>query len=184
VTLAYIGLGVFIEPWQVTLERIGAATLCGAVLGLDRNIHGKPAGLRTHALVALGAAAFVDGSLQLTAGDPSGALRTVQGIVTGIGFLGAGVILHPAGRNGTKGLTTAAVVWVAAATGTACGAGLYLLGSVTTLAVLVVVRVGGWMEHRIDRMIWREANGRQEADGAGAEKRSQGAEKAADAAKV
>jgi len=175
---------VLIESWQVTLERILAAALCGAVLGLDRNIHGKPAGLRTHALVALGAAAFTDGSLALAGGDPAGAIRAVQGIVTGIGFLGAGVILHPAGRNGTKGLTTAAVVWVAAAAGTACGAGLYLLAGVTTVMVLVVVTVGGWMEKRIDRLIRRDANGRQEADGAGPEKRSQGAEKAADPAKV
>jgi putative Mg2+ transporter-C (MgtC) family protein len=168
---------VDMNAWWVVLERLGAAAGCGAVLGLDRNLHGKAAGLRTHAIVAIGAALFTLISLSIAGGDPSGALRTVQGIVTGIGFLGAGVILHPGERKDVKGLTTAAVIWVSAGLGTACGAGYYVSALVTTGLVLIVVTVGGRLEQRIDRTgVTR--HGRQEADGAGQEERGQGAKEA------
>jgi putative Mg2+ transporter-C (MgtC) family protein len=166
------------NEWWVAFERIGAAAVCGAVVGLNRNIHRKPAGLRTHAIVAIGAAVFTLVSLSIAGSDPSGALRTVQGIVTGIGFLGAGVILHPAERRDVKGLTTAAVIWVAAGLGTACGAGRYVMAIVTTGLVLVVVTVGGRIEQRLDQTgVMR--HGRQEVDGVGQEERGQGAKEAA-----
>jgi putative Mg2+ transporter-C (MgtC) family protein len=154
-----------VEPitWLEVVERLGAATLCGAVVGLNRNIHGKPAGVRTHAIVALGSALFTLVSLDIAGSDPGGALRTVQGIVTGIGFVGAGVILHPAGRKDIKGLTTAAVVWTAAGLGTACGAGRYVMAVVTIGLVLIVVAVGGRIERRIDQS-GVEPHGREEAD--------------------
>jgi putative Mg2+ transporter-C (MgtC) family protein len=179
----YIGSTVETTELWVACERLGAAALCGAVVGLNRNIHGKSAGLRTHAVVSLGSALFTLVSLSIAGSDPSGALRTVQGIVTGIGFIGAGVILHPLGRRDIKGLTTAAVIWVAAGLGTACGAGRYLMAVVTTGLVLIVVAVGGRIEQRID---WNGVNrhGRQEADGAGQEKRGQGAEEATGTAGV
>ena len=156
--------------WWVAVQRIGAAALCGAVVGLNRNIHHKPAGIRTHAIVAVGAALFTLVSLAIAGSDPSGALRTVQGIVTGIGFLGAGVILHPAERKDVKGLTTAAVIWAAAGLGTACGAGYYVMAIVTTGLVLIVVAIGGRLEQRIDQTgVMR--HGRQEVDGVGQEER-------------
>jgi len=106
--------------------RLAAATLLGGLLGLEREIHGRPAGLRTHLLVSLGAAAFmimsplVASMSQSFPGDPG---RIAAQIVTGIGFLGAGAIVKE-GVN-IRGLTTAACLWVAAAIGMACGAALY-----------------------------------------------------------
>lgn len=106
--------------------RLVFATLLGGILGLEREIHGRPAGLRTHLLVSLGAAAFmvmsplVAGMSQSFSGDPG---RIAAQIVTGIGFLGAGAIVKE-GVN-ISGLTTAACLWVAASIGMACGAGLF-----------------------------------------------------------
>ncbi len=106
--------------------RLAVATLLGGLLGLEREIHGRPAGLRTHLLVSLGAAAFMlmsplVGSMNSGfQGDPG---RIAAQIVTGIGFLGAGAIVKE-GVN-IRGLTTAACLWVAAAIGMACGAALY-----------------------------------------------------------
>ena len=106
--------------------RLAIATLLGGILGLEREIHGRPAGLRTHLLVSLGAAAFmimsplVAGLNPSFPGDPG---RIAAQIVTGIGFLGAGAIVKE-GVN-ISGLTTAACLWVAAAIGMACGAALY-----------------------------------------------------------
>jgi len=106
--------------------RLAFATLLGGILGLEREIHGRPAGLRTHLLVSLGAAAFMSMSplvadmSQNFQGDPG---RIAAQIVTGIGFLGAGAIVKE-GVN-IRGLTTAACLWVAAAIGMACGAALY-----------------------------------------------------------
>jgi putative Mg2+ transporter-C (MgtC) family protein len=162
--------------WVDAVARLSAATVCGGIVGLNRNLHRKPAGTRTHAIVALGSALFTLVSLDIAGNDPSGALRTVQGIVTGIGFLGTGVILHPSGRN-IQGLTTAAVVWTAAGLGTACGAGRYVMALVTTGLVLVVVAVGGRIERWIDQS-GVITHGREEADRVGQEKRGQGPEEA------
>jgi len=106
--------------------RLAIATLLGGILGLEREIHGRPAGLRTHLLVCLGSAAFMSMSPLIAVmnpnfpGDPG---RIAAQIVTGIGFLGAGAIVKE-GVN-IRGLTTAACLWVAAAIGMACGAALY-----------------------------------------------------------
>ncbi|HWZ58878.1 MAG TPA: MgtC/SapB family protein [Gemmatimonadaceae bacterium] len=167
----------------VCIERLGMAALLGAVVGLNRNIHRKPAGIRTHAIVSLGAALFTLVSLSIAGTDPSAALRTVQGIVTGIGFVGAGVILHPGERRDVKGLTTAAVIWTSAGLGTACGAGQYVLAAVTVGLVLIVVAIGGRLEELLDRTgVIR--HGRQEAAGAGEEERGEGAKKAPGASQV
>ena len=119
--------------------RLGAAVLSGAVIGFDREIRDKPAGLRTLTLVSLGSAVFV-----LTALD-SGAIdagsRVIQGIVTGVGFLGAGTIIHGRTEQSVRGLTTAASVWLAAAIGIACGLAnwpLVLIASVFGLLVLAL----------------------------------------------
>jgi len=134
-----------IGPGQIFL-RLFIATLIGTVLGLNREIHGKPAGMRTHALVSLGAALITLISLELvTQGkqvDSAAVLRTIQGIMAGIGFLGGGVILRDDSHQSVHGLTTAASVWVVASLGIACGAGQWLTALMAlglTLAVLILL---------------------------------------------
>ena len=123
-----------------SLLRLGIAALLGGVLGLEREIHGRPAGLRTHFLVSLGAAAFmmlspaVAGLLEGLTGDPG---RVAAQIVTGIGFLGAGAIVKE-GVN-IHGLTTAACLWAAAAIGMASGAGLFSEAILVTLLAVVAL---------------------------------------------
>src|SRR5205814_3702900 len=106
-----------------------AALLAGALVGLERSYRGRAAGLRTYALVCLGSALLMVLSEQLTRGTTGGAgdsTRVIQGIVTGIGFLGAGVIIKEG--FSVRGLTTAASIWVISAVGVVIGAGYYLLG--------------------------------------------------------
>ena len=114
--------------------RIGAALLAGLFIGIEREIHNKNAGLKTNALVALGAAVFVITSLSFAGDDYVDTTRVIGQVVTGIGFIGAGVILH----KGTivRGLTTAATVWCSAGAG--C---LAAIGQYAELAVLVSVIV-------------------------------------------
>lgn len=145
---------VSVVPLSLVLLRLGAAVLIGSAIGLNRELHHKPAGLRTHALVALGAAAITLTGLQLSGpGDTGGVLRAIQGIITGIGFLGAGVILHPANDGNVLGLTTAASLWVVAGVGIGCGAGLWestLSASALTLLILVF---GGRVEKIVNRYL-------------------------------
>ena len=112
----------------------GAAT---ALIGLEREVQGKPAGIRTYALVGMGAAAFTAvGVIGFGNGDP--AARVVQGIITGIGFLGAGTIIQR--REQVVGLTTAAGIWAAAAIGVAIGANLLILGIGSAIAVYLLLQ--------------------------------------------
>lgn len=137
--------------------RLVAATLSGAIVGLNRDLHNKPAGLRTHALVGLGAALLVSVAMALTPTDFAGATRVIQGIVTGIGFLGAGVILHRNDEIGVHGLTTAATIWVTAAVGIACGAG-YWAAALSTMAILLLVLLaGGPVERTLHRLLDRHS---------------------------
>ena len=121
--------------------RLLSATALGAIIGYQRERAGKPAGLRTHILICLGAALFTIASLYGFGGvfggvvDPS---RVAAGIVAGIGFLGAGAIMRR-GEGVIEGLTTAATIWVVAAIGLAAGAGLYLVAAVTAILVLIVL---------------------------------------------
>lgn len=102
--------------------RLAVAALLGALLGYEREKKGKAAGLRTHILVAVGSAAFV--AIPQQAGyDPNGVARVIQGLVAGIGFLGAGCIMKSKDEHQVTGLTTAAGVWLTAAVGVAAGAG-------------------------------------------------------------
>ncbi len=136
-------------PWLQLLLHLGAALLAGASIGMERTFHGRPAGFRTHALVCLASSLlmlvtvyqfswFSLSSPEVVRIDPT---RMAQGIMTGIGFLGAGVIF----KEGltVRGLTTAASIWITAAIGILCGAGLWLAaaaGTVLTLGVLSVFR--------------------------------------------
>lgn len=125
------------------LLRVIAATLLGAMVGFEREKAGKPAGFRTHILVSLGTAIVVlacAGSRM----DLDGLSRVIQGIVTGIGFIGAGSILKISEKRDIQGLTTAAGLWMTAAIGVACGLGtigLALIATGMTLIVLWVLRV-------------------------------------------
>lgn len=125
------------------LGRIALATLLGAFLGYERERAGKPAGVRTHGMVALGAALFTAVSVYgfQGQGDPA---RMAAQIVTGVGFLGAGTILHF--RGTVHGLTTAASLWVTAAIGTAVAVGMYLMSIETAALVWALLRFGQRIE--------------------------------------
>jgi putative Mg2+ transporter-C (MgtC) family protein len=136
--------------WEA-LGRVGLALVAGALLGLEREISDKPAGLRTYALVSQGAALFMVLSLMLATSthipgtfvDPS---RIASTVVQGIGFLAGGVIFT-IGRH-VKGLTTAAGVWVAAAIGLLIGNGFYILGFGGVVMTVLALRVFGAIAHR------------------------------------
>jgi putative Mg2+ transporter-C (MgtC) family protein len=127
------------SPWLETALRMGTAVVAGGLIGWDRQVDGRPAGLRTHMLVSLGAALIV--SIPLSAGlvDSS---RAVQGVATGIGFLCAGDILHHVreGHERVKGLTSAAALWVTAAIGMVAASGTWrhvVVGTIATLVILI-----------------------------------------------
>jgi putative Mg2+ transporter-C (MgtC) family protein len=136
--------------------RLGAATLVGAMVGLDRELHDKPAGMRTHALVSLGAAMLMVVGLRLSpAGPDPGVARVIQGIITGIGFLGGGVILRDTARRDVYGLTTAASIWVVACLGVACGAGYWAAAVVALVIALLLLVVGERVELWLRRVFHR-----------------------------
>jgi putative Mg2+ transporter-C (MgtC) family protein len=108
--------------------RLLAAVVCGGIVGWEREAKGRPAGLRTHMMVALGAGSFTLAALDM-AGPGADPVRILQGVVTGIGFLGAGSIMQSRGE--VQGMTTAAGIWVVGAIGAACGAGDYIMAAVT-----------------------------------------------------
>jgi putative Mg2+ transporter-C (MgtC) family protein len=130
--------------------RLVLAMLLGGVIGLEREWAQKPAGLRTNILVSLGTAVFIVIALKLVADYPqfSGeATRIAAGIITGIGFLGAGTIL----RTGTDvhGLTTAATIWLVCGIGMAAGMGYYVLAGLSAILGLIVLRVLEWPERKL-----------------------------------
>ena len=137
--------------------RLGAATLIGAAIGLNRDLHGKPIGVRTLGLVGLATALVVTLTQSATSTAISDAeSRVIQGILTGIGFLGAGVIVHRDTGRRVHGLTSAASTWLTACVGIVCGAGawpLAILGFVLTFAVLIV---GGPAERALHRLLGGE----------------------------
>jgi putative Mg2+ transporter-C (MgtC) family protein len=121
--------------------RLAAAVAAGGLIGLNRELRNKPAGLRTLALVALGSAVFVVETVDSTRGAYTDATsRAIQGIVTGVGFLGAGSIMRGADEESVHGLTTAAAIWLAAASGIACGLAEWsVVVGATVLGLLVLV---------------------------------------------
>jgi putative Mg2+ transporter-C (MgtC) family protein len=109
--------------------RLIVAAIAGSALGLDRELRHKPAGLRTLGLVSLGSALLTLTGAELAASVQGDSIRVIQGIVTGIGFLGAGAILQRQRDSSIHGLTTAAAIWVAAAVGIGFGLGLWVVAS-------------------------------------------------------
>jgi putative Mg2+ transporter-C (MgtC) family protein len=128
--------------------RLVAATLLGGFLGIQRESTRKPAGLRTHMLVSLATAAFViacsSAGMQL-----DGLSRVIQGIVTGIGFIGAGTILKLSQEHEIKGLTTAASIWMASAVGVTVGLGNLGIGLMITVLSLIILALES-VERRIE----------------------------------
>lgn len=133
---------------QLTL-RLACATLFGAVLGLNRGLRQKPAGMRTHALVALGAAFAAWMAITVSGGDFTAVARVMQGAITGIGFIGAGVIMHDEEKGQVAGLTTAASVWMATILGLGCGAGLILDTAIALALALVLLLISGSAQERM-----------------------------------
>jgi len=137
----------------IVLLRVIAAVLLGGFLGIERERVGKPAGLRTHMIVCLATAVVVLACTEVKM-STDGLSRVIQGIVTGIGFVGAGSILKLSEQREIKGLTTAAGLWMTAIIGIAVGLGalgLALIGTVLTLLVL-------GLEHVLDSRIARKNN--------------------------
>ena len=149
-----------VDDQLAIVGRLALAALLGGLIGLERELRGYPAGIRTLALVTLGAALFTDVS-QLLGGDD----RVAAGIVTGIGFLGAAVVF----REGysVRGITTSATIWSAAAVGMAIGRELYLVGGLGALLVFVILearpvtrrlddflrRIGGELREELEHAI-------------------------------
>jgi putative Mg2+ transporter-C (MgtC) family protein len=139
--------------------RLTAALVLGAVVGYEREQAGKAAGLRTHMLVAMGTALFVLAASQ-SGMNLDGVSRVIQGLATGIGFIGAGAILKLSATREIQGLTTAAGIWVTAAIGVTVGLGalgLALLGTIFTWIVLVSI---GLFEKRLEREREKNAAGK------------------------
>jgi putative Mg2+ transporter-C (MgtC) family protein len=134
---------------ELTL-RLSLATAIGGAIGLNRDMHGKPAGLRMLGLVALGSALATVSVIGYGTHAPLPAdavSRVIQGVLAGVGFLGAGVIMRDESGNVHR-LNTAASVWVTAAIGVVCGLGEYLLGIVAAVIVLILLTAGSEIDHR------------------------------------
>jgi len=129
----------------VSVGRLLLAVVLGGLVGLERQIHGRPAGLRTHILVCLGSALIMTVSESFGPNVDPG--RAVAGIVTGVGFLGAGVIVKS--REIVRGLTTAACVWFVAALGIVVGQGLYVIAATSTAVAIVILTLLAWFAHRV-----------------------------------
>jgi putative Mg2+ transporter-C (MgtC) family protein len=147
-----------IEPLHGVGEvmlRMGVAAALGGALGLNRELHDKPAGLRTHAMVALGAALATYLSIEVTKSgqiaDMGAVTRVIQGVLTGIGFIGAGVIFRDTVGKKVTGLTTSAEIWVVACLGMACGAGRWRSALVAFGIALAVLLFGGPFEKAVHR---------------------------------
>jgi putative Mg2+ transporter-C (MgtC) family protein len=132
--------------------RLGTAAAAGMAIGLNRDLQGKPIGMRTLGLVALGAAVTAVATIQFStmAEHPDALSRVVQGIIqgimAGISFIGAGVILRDAHAQSVTGLTTAATVWVTAALGIACGLAAWKVAATAVGVALFLLVVVGWIE--------------------------------------
>ena len=148
------GNGVFtvLPEWAVVM-RLLAAMVLGGLIGLDREFKRRPAGLRTHMLVALAAALFTmitielhldalsnAGSRNVTA-DP---IRIIEAVTAGVAFIAAGTIIQS--RGDVKGVTTGSAIWLAGAIGVACGIGYYFIAAAATVFALIILFLLGWVE--------------------------------------
>jgi len=144
-----------LNEWTVLLRLLLAAGLSG-VIGFEREFHGRAAGFRTHILLCIGSTLVMLTSIHIfdlyytkVAADPA---RIAAGVITGIGFLGAGTIMHA--KSAVRGLTTAASLWVVAGIGLAVGSGLYFGAIVTTILTMIALMVFARLEHAMIRKDW------------------------------
>ena len=134
------------------VQRLLAACLLGGLIGLEREVKRRSAGVRTNLLICMGAAFFTLLSAVLAGEGNADKGRVASNIVQGIGFLGAGLILH--NRSRISGLTSAASVWVVASIGMACGAGLFAAAFVATIVVILALELVGFLERRASIKIY------------------------------
>lgn len=147
----------FLESWSQLstimlpfMVRVGAAGICGAVIGLERELKRKPAGFRTNILICLGSAIYMAVGLLLvpaSTGIDTDPTRVAAQVVTGIGFLGAGCIIQAGTR--VLGLTSAATIWVVASIGLVAGAGFPMLAFISSWMVVLTLAVLGKLERRL-----------------------------------
>jgi putative Mg2+ transporter-C (MgtC) family protein len=153
--------------WNVFWEdaaRIGVATLLGGAIGFEREWKGHWAGLRTHMMVAIGCAIFVIAGLDAAGEQTEAVTRVIQGIASGIGFLGAGTILKLDKKQEIKGLTTASSIWLAAALGTTAGMGEYALAVAAAIISLFVLGGLGPIEKFFEQRQEAHRRARDKAD--------------------
>ncbi len=168
--LALLAQPLYFTPLQQigvlngAVGRLLVACVLGAAIGLEREASRKSAGVRTNLLICLGSAFFTLLSAVLAGDSNPDKGRVASNIVQGIGFLGAGVILH--NRSRVSGLTSAASIWVVASVGMACGAGLYAAALVAAVIVIAALQVVGFLERRASLKAYTriyEARGRDQA---------------------
>lgn len=142
-----------------TVERLGTATMAGGLIGIDRNLHGKPTGVRTLALVGVGSAILTMGASNFAFNQPNpdAISRVIQGIVTGVGFIGGGAILRDPEKGDVSGLTTAAAVWITAALGVVCGLGDWRVAAVSTAFVILILLTGKKVE-RLGQVLFNRSH--------------------------
>jgi putative Mg2+ transporter-C (MgtC) family protein len=138
---------------------LGTAVILGGLVGLERELRGRWAGLRTHMMVSLGAALFVLAIAAATNGNADAVSRLVQGLVAGIGFLGTGTILKLTNKGKVRGLTTASSIWLAAAVGMTCGLKLYALAVSGVVIALLILGACRYLEDALDRAAGVDHNG-------------------------
>lgn len=136
--------------WIGTISKIGMAFVLGYLIGIEREWHGKVVGTRTVTLIAIGTAMYVLMSPTISGGDNS---RIIAQVVSGIGFLGAGIIFKDG--DTVKGLTTAATVWCAAAVGGLCGFGMFSEAMLGTVAIIII---NIFFRHRLSKLEKEERN--------------------------
>lgn len=156
-----------LSEWIIVFRLVLAAVLSG-LIGFEREFHGRAAGFRTHILLCIGSTLVMLTSMHIfdiyysrVAVDPA---RIAAGVVTGIGFLGAGAIMHS--RSSIKGLTTAASLWVVAGIGLGVGSGLYFASIVTTALTLIALMIFSHIEHSMIRKDWYRTISIEMKDGA------------------
>jgi putative Mg2+ transporter-C (MgtC) family protein len=134
--------------WTTIVIRLAVSIAIGGLIGLERELEHKPAGLRTIILVCLGSTIFMLIGLELgLLGTELG--RIIAGVVTGVGFLGAGAIIRARGE--VYGLTTAATIWLASGLGLAIGAGYYIIAALSVISALIVLRILGIVENALSK---------------------------------
>jgi putative Mg2+ transporter-C (MgtC) family protein len=143
------------EHWDLYCNiaiRLALALLVGSILGLNRWLHHKSAGIRTHSLVAIGSATAIMLISDFVKDDAQAVSRVLQGLITGLGFLGAGVIIRERSSQKVHGLTTAASIWSCALIGAAFGAGQFILGGLALGAILFTLLIGGPLERLANKL--------------------------------